>query len=105
MESRWKQSSKTRVQLGDKQLGDRDQLTRKSTIQRINLGLTSSFKSLLAMSCGCMALKAEEKSMKRIRTNEPCFSRFTIAQTGIVQKSECCVFGASVVLVRKLVWV
>ena len=28
-------------------------LTKKSTIQRISLGLTSSFKSLLAMRCGC----------------------------------------------------
>ena len=29
--------------------------------QRISLGLTSSFESSLAMRCGCMVLKAEEK--------------------------------------------
>ena len=33
------------------------------------------FRNLLAMRCGCMVLKAEEKSMKTIRTNEPGFSR------------------------------
>ena len=69
-------------------------LTRKSTIQRISLGLMSSFKSLLAIRCGCMVLKAEEKSMKRIRTNETWFFKMCIC---IVQKSECCVFSASVV--------
>ena len=35
---------------------------KKLTIQRISLGLTLSFRSLLAMKCGCMVLKAEEKS-------------------------------------------
>ena len=59
--------------------------------QRISLGLMSSFKSLLAMRCGCMVLKAGEKLMNRIQTNEPA--------------KECQVFGASVVLVHKLVWV
>ena len=51
-----------------------------------------------------MVLKAEEKSMKRIRTNEPGFLFFKMSIC-IVQKSECCGFGASVVLVHKLVWV
>ena len=41
-----------------------------------------------------MVLKAEEKSMKRIRTNETWFFKMCIC---IVQKSECCVFSASVV--------
>ena len=50
-------------------------LTRKSTIQRISLGLTSSFKSLLAMRCR-MVSKAEENLLKRIRTNEPVFWRW-----------------------------
>ena len=36
--------------------------------------LTSILKSLLAMWCGYMVLKAEEKSM-RIQANEPGFSR------------------------------
>ena len=40
-----------------------------------SLGLTLSFKSLHTMRCGCMVLKAEEKSVKRIQTNEPGFSR------------------------------
>ena len=53
-----------------------------------------------------MILKAEEKSMQRIRTNEPAFSRCTAQKSECalsrctVQKSECCVFGASVVLVQ-----
>ena len=34
-----------------------ERLTRKSTMQRISLGLTSSIESLLAMRCGCMTLK------------------------------------------------
>ena len=73
-----------------------EQLTRKSTIQRVSFGLTLSFKSLLAIRCGCMVMKAEEKLMKIIWTNEPVFLRC------IVRKSECCIFGASVVLVCKL---
>ena len=36
--------------------------------------------------------------MKRIRTNEPGLLFFKVS-IHIVQKSECCVFGASVVLV------
>ena len=36
----------------------------------------SSFKGLLAMRCGCVVLKAEEKLIKRIRTNKPVFSRW-----------------------------
>ena len=69
-------------------------MTRKSTIQRISLGLTSGFKGLLAKRCGYMALKAEEKSMKRIRTNNWFFIY-------IVQKSEFCIISASVVLVTQ----
>ena len=52
-----------------------EQLTRKSTIQRVSFGLTLSFKSLLAIRCGCMVMKAEEKLMKIIWTNEPVFLR------------------------------
>ena len=73
-------------------------LTRKLTIQRIGLGLTLIFKSLLAMRCGCMVLKAEEKLMKRIRTDEPVFFQDEYMPCA----KECCVFGASVVLVCKL---
>ena len=39
--------------------------------QRISLGLMSSFKCLLAIRCGCLVLKAGEKLMNRIQTNEP----------------------------------
>ena len=67
-------------------------LTRKSTMQRINLGLTLSFKNLLAMRCGCMVLKVEEKLMKRIWTNEPVFSRWVYALCTIVS------VGSSVLL-------
>ena len=45
------------------------------TIQRISLGLMLSFKTVLAMRCDCMALKTKEKSVNRIRTNKPIFSR------------------------------
>ena len=43
-----------------------------------------------------MVLKEEEKSSKRLQTNESVFFKVSIC---IVQKSECCVFGTSVVLV------
>ena len=90
------------MQLGDNCLRTTD---KKVDNPENRLGLTSRFKSLLAVRCGCMALKAEEKSTKRIRTNEPVFCLFVFQDEYIclVQKSECCVFGASVVLVRKLV--
>ena len=45
------------------------------------------------------------KSMKRLWTNEPVFSFCFRMSICIVQTSECCVFGASVVLVCELVWV
>jgi len=41
--------------------------TRKLTIQRINFGSTSSLKSLPAMRCGYMDLKAGQKSLKKNR--------------------------------------
>ena len=62
-------------------------LTRKSTIQRISLGLTSSFKSLLAMRCGCMVLTAEKKVDEENSDKWTCFFKMNICIVHCVASS------------------
>ena len=40
-------------------------MKKKSTILRISLGLMLSFKSVHAMRCGCMVLKAKKEKEKK----------------------------------------
>ena len=69
--------------------------------QRISLGLSSSFESLLAMRCGCMVLKAEEKFDEE-NTDKITFF-FSILFSFCLFVFVCFVFQLSICVVQKSV--